>query len=82
MFKIAEFPTTAAAPIISIPVPKKKDEAIEIQKCFLKIMFKNTYRLAQPKLMMIFPRRAQISDPKLTEKDNPTKSPANIVPNK
>ena len=42
IFKIAEFPSIAAAPIIKIPVPKKNEEAIEIQKCFLKIMFKKT----------------------------------------
>ena len=37
-----ELPIIAAAPIIKIPVPKKNEEAIEIQKCFLKIIFKKT----------------------------------------
>ena len=31
------FPIIAAAPMIRIPVPKKKEEAIEIPKNFLKI---------------------------------------------
>ena len=30
MFKIGEFPSTAAAPIIKIPVPKKNEEIIEV----------------------------------------------------
>ena len=40
IFKMLEFPNIAPAPMIIIPVPKKNEEAIEIQKCFLKIMFK------------------------------------------
>ena len=80
MFKTAELPRTAAAPIIKMPVPKKNDEAIEIQKCFLKMIFKKTYKLAQPKLIIIFPRSAQTSDPKLTEKERPTNKPDKIVP--
>ena len=63
MFNIAEFPRIAAAPIIKIPVPKKNDIIIEIQKCFLKIMLINTYKLAQPKLIMSFPKSAQTSEP-------------------
>ena len=80
MFKMAELPRMAAAPIINIPVPKKNDETIEIQKCFLKIIFKKTYRLAQPKLIKIFPSKAHNNEPKLTTKDKPTKAPAKIVP--
>ena len=82
MFNMPEFPSIAAAPIIKIPVPKKNDEAIEIQKCFLNIIFKNTYKLAQPKLIIILPSKAHISDPTFTEKDNPTSSPDKIVPSK
>ena len=37
----AELPTTAAAPIINIPVPKKNDRTIEIQNFFLKIILIN-----------------------------------------
>ena len=77
---MAELPSIAAAPIIKMPVPKKKDDAIEIQKCFLKIMFKKTYKLAQPKLISNFPSKAQIREPKFTEKDSPTSAPASIVP--
>ena len=77
-----ELPRIAAAPIIKIPVPKKNDEAIEIQKCFLKIMFKKTYKLAQPKLIISFPSKAQTREPKFTEKDSPVKAPAKIVPTK
>ena len=72
----------AAAPIIRMPVPKKNDETIDIQKYFLKIIFKNTYRLAQPKLIIILPSSAHISDPKLTAKDNPTRAPARMVPSR
>jgi len=82
MFKIQEFPKIAPAPITSIPVPKKNDERIEIQKFFLKIIFKNTYKLAQPRLIIIFPRSAQISDPKFTLNDKLTSNPAKTVPNK
>lgn len=42
IFKMAELPKTAPAPMITIPVPKKKDEAIEIQKWRLKIMLRKT----------------------------------------
>ena len=77
-----EFPKIAAAPTIKIPVPKKNDDAIEMAKYFLKIIFKKTYKLAQPRLMIIFPSIAQIKEPKFTAKDNPTSNPAKIVPNK
>ena len=80
MFKIAEFPRIAPAPIITIPVPKKNDDMIEIQKCFLKIIFKKTNKLAQPKLRMILPRIAHTSEPKFTANESPTNSPARIVP--
>ena len=82
MFRIAEFPNIAAAPIIKIPVPKKNDDKIDIQKCFLKIMFKKTYKLAQPKLIKSFPKKAHKSDPTFTENDKPTNNPAKIVPTK
>ena len=82
MFNIAELPRIAAAPIIKIPVPKKNEEMIEIQKCFLKMMFRKTYKLAQPKLIASFPSKAQTREPKLTEKGSPTKSPASIVPSR
>ena len=82
ILSIGELPTTAATPIIKIPVPKKNDDTIEIQKYFLNIIFKKTYKLAQPQAIISLPSTAQISDPKFTEKDNPTKAPANIVPTK
>ena len=40
ILSIGEFPTIAATPIIKMPVPKKKDDAIETPKYFLKITFK------------------------------------------
>ena len=76
------FSTIAAAPIIKIPVPKKKLEAIETPKYFLKITLRKVYKLAQPKLITIFPRSAQTSEPKLTLKEVLTKKPATIPPNK
>lgn len=82
MFKIVELPRTAAAPIIKIPVPKKNDSIIEIQKCFLKIIFIKTYKLAQPRLIISFPSNAQISEPKLTLNESPTSIPARTVPKK
>ena len=36
----ARFSTTAAAPIIRIPVPKKNEEASDIPKYLLKMIFK------------------------------------------
>ena len=75
-----DFPKIAPAPIIKMPVPKKKDEAIETPKYFLKITFKKVYKLAQPRLITTFPSIAQISEPKLTLKERPTKSPANTAP--
>ena len=77
-----ELPRIAAAPIINIPVPKKNDDTIDIAKYFLKITFKKTYKLAQPRLIIILPRIAQMSDPTFTEKDSPTSKPASIVPTK
>lgn len=41
ILSIELLPIMAAAPIMSIPVPKKNDAIIEIPKNFLKIMFKN-----------------------------------------
>ena len=80
MLSIAELPRIAAAPIIKIPVPKKNDERIEIQKFFLKIMFKKTYKLAQPKLIITLPSNAQIREPKFTENESPENKPAKIEP--
>ena len=81
MFKMLALPgRIAAAPIIKMPVPKKNDEAIDAAKYFLKIMFKKTYKLAQPRLIITFPKSAQTSEPKLTENGNPTSKPASIVP--
>ena len=82
IFKTLELPKIAAAPIIKIPVPKKKDDAIDTAKYFLKMIFKKTYKLAQPKLITILPKIAHISEPTLTAKDAPTKRPARTVPNK
>ena len=69
-------------PITKIPVPKKKDEAIEMPKYLRNITFKKVYKLAQPKLIINLPSKAEISEPKLTENDNPTNAPASIVPTK
>ena len=60
------FSTMAATPIISIPVPKKKLEAMEIPKYLLKIMLRKVYRLAQPRLITILPRMAIIREDTLT----------------
>ena len=46
----------------------------------LNMTFRKTYKLAQPKLIIIFPSNAQIKEPKLTENDKPTNNPAKIVP--
>ena len=77
---IGEEPTIAAAPIIKIPVPKKKQDSIDIPKYLLKITFKKVYRLAQPKLIMIFPNKAAKSEPKFTLKSVPVSPPAIIAP--
>ena len=66
MLSMEELPNIAPAPIIKIPVPKKKDEAIEIPKYFLKIILRKVYRLAQPKLITIFPKTAIINEPMFT----------------
>ena len=73
-------PRTAAAPMIRIPVPKKKEDTTEIPKYLLKITFRKAYRLAQPRLMIIFPRMAQIREPALTSKDALVKMPAAMPP--
>ena len=78
--KIGELPTIAPTPIINIPVPKKKDAAIDIPKYLLKITFKNVYRLAQPALIMILPKIAIKSEPKSTLNDAPTIAPDSTVP--
>jgi len=62
---IAKLSIIEAAPIIKIPVPKKKLEAIEIPKYLLKIIFNNVYKLAHPRLIIIFPNIAIIKDPAL-----------------
>jgi len=55
-FKIGELPTTAATPIIKIPVPKKKLDAIDTPKYLLKITFKNVYKLDHPNDITILER--------------------------
>ena len=75
-----ELPRIAAAPTINIPVPKKNDEAIEIAKYFLNMIFKKTNKLAQPKLIIILPKIAKMREPKFTLNDAPTNAPATIVP--
>ena len=66
IFNNDEFPMMAAAPIIRIPVPKKKEEAMEIPKYLLKIMLRKVYKLAHPKLITIFPKIAMIKEPTFT----------------
>ena len=72
----------AATPMIKIPVPKKNEEAIEIPKYLRKITFKNVYRLAQPRLMIILLTIAIIKAPTFAEKDMPTKRPDATVPSR
>ena len=67
-------------PITKIPVPKKKDEAIEMPKYLRNITFKKVYKLAQPKLINILPKTAQTRLYTFTEKDVCVKSPATIEP--
>ena len=72
----------AAAPMIRMPVPKKKEDAIEIPKYFLKITFRNVYKLAHPKLIIIFPKTAQTKDSTFTSKGILTNKPAATAPSK
>ena len=48
---------------------KKKLESIETPKYLLNIIFKKVYKLAQPKLITIFPKIAKIKEPILTLND-------------
>ena len=80
IFNIGEFPTIAATPIIKIPVPKKKDDAIEMPKYFLKITFKKVYNAAQPKLIIILPRTAKIKDVTFVSNEILLNNPDAIVP--
>ena len=79
-FNKVELPKIAAAPIINMPVPKKKLEAIEIPKYFLKIIFKKVYKLAHPTLIIIFDIIAIINEETFTSKDAWIKIPEAIVP--
>ena len=63
---IADAERESVHSILEMIEAKKKDDAIEIQKCFLKIIFKNTYKLAQPKLITNFPSNAHNKEPTLT----------------
>ena len=81
-FRSGVFPAIAPTPTSSMPVPKKKDEAIDIPKYLRKITLRKVYKLAQPALIKILPRSAQISEPTFTEKDALTSAPAITVPNK
>lgn len=74
-----EFPTTAA-PIIRIPVPKKKEEAMEIPKYLLKMVFRKVYKLAQPRLMTILLKTASTNEPIVISKEAPVSSPADTAP--
>ena len=58
--------TIAAAPMIRIPVPKKKEEAIEIPKYLLKITLRKVKRLAQPSERIILPNIATSREPIFT----------------
>lgn len=80
MFKKAEFENIAPAPMINIPVPKKKQLAIEIPKNLLKIIFKKVYKLAQPRLIIIFDNIAKINEGILTSNDACKNIPEAIVP--
>ena len=68
-FKIALLPTIAAAPIIKMPVPKKKHAAMDTPKYFLNMIFKKVYSDDQPKLITIFPKRAKMRERGLTSND-------------
>ena len=76
------FPIIAAAPMMRIPVPKKKDEAMEMPKYFLKMILRKVYRLAQPRLMTILPKIALTSDQTLTANDVCVSAPAITPPNR
>ena len=82
IFKIAEFPSMAAPPIIKIPVPKKKQDAIDIPKYFLKITLRKVNRLAHPKLITIFPNTATSKEPIFTLVSYPAIKPPMVPPTK
>ena len=70
----------APMPMIRMPVPKKKDDAMETPKYLRKMTFRKVYRLAQPRLIIIFERIARIREPILTSKEAPTSRPATTLP--
>ena len=69
-----------AAPIIGIPVPRTKHNAIDIPNFERKITLMKVYKLAQPKLIINLPSIAQISEPALIENGNPVAAPAIMPP--
>lgn len=82
ILRTGEFPTIDATPKTNIPVPRKNEEAIDIANFLRKIMLRKTYKLAQPRLIISFPRIAHIREPTPTANEVPTNSPAKIVANK
>ena len=81
-FRIGVLPTIEPTPITKIPVPKKKDDAMDTPKYLRKITLRKVYKLAQPRDIIILPRIAQSKLPTLTSKDVRVSSPATIAPNK
>lgn len=71
---------SATAPIIRMPVPKKKDEAMGMPKYLLKMVLRKVYRLAHPRLMTILLKTAMTSEPALPSKEAPVSSPAATAP--
>lgn len=80
IFKIDEFPTSEAAPMTGIPVPRIKHKAIEIPNFLLKIMLIKVYKLAHPKLIIILPKMAKISETASMVNGRPIKAPASTPP--
>ena len=80
IFKIDEFPTTDAAPMTGMPVPRTKHKAIEIPNFLLKITLIKVYKLAQPKLIIILPKMAKIRELALIVNERPVRAPARVPP--
>ena len=55
---------------------------MEMPKYFRKMMLRNVYRLAQPRLMMILPSSAHTSAPAFTSKEMPVSKPAATAPSR
>ena len=79
-FSNDEFPKIAATPIIRIPVPKKKLDAMEMPKYLLKMIFRKVYRLAHPKLIIILLRIANTKETAFTSIERIVKNPAATEP--